>query len=422
MTIPRTIIVRTSGWVTLEDPIRLKSANSHFTLTGHLAPGDGFGVRLGAGATQTGGMIYSSDDPVSNLIIRYMRFRMGYDGGSVNEPMFLGLMDGPGVTNGIISNCSFSWGRDETLSVQYADRFTVQDCIIAEGIEDGNGFSEGVTTVHNFGGLYSGKLTLARNLFMHNYSRCPHVRGEVDVRNNVAFNTHHAVHSSGGSFAPREINVVGNYFVIGPALINNYPTTSLEQQIHYSSDVRMHFSGNLAQGYPASTNNNMLIVNGMGSKVNYPEFKRPFVTPRTAVEAFAYVKLHVGATLPVRDSVDARLIAELEGQAVSSATWDGWITHENQVGGFPRLAANGESSYVDTDNDGMDDEWELRYFGTMNRDGTGDYSGSGYTDLEEFLWGTDPTRYLNYYTDMTTGPVAGERPLPPRDLGGLAGD
>ncbi len=45
----------------------------------------------------------------------------------------------------------------------------------------------------------------------------------------------------------------------------------------------------------------------------------------------------------------------------------------------------------DTDGDGMDDDWELANFGTLDRDGTGDYDGDGISDLDEFLNGTDPT-------------------------------
>lgn len=44
----------------------------------------------------------------------------------------------------------------------------------------------------------------------------------------------------------------------------------------------------------------------------------------------------------------------------------------------------------DSDNDGMDDDWELAQFGTLDRDGTGDFDGDGISDLDEFLQGSDP--------------------------------
>ncbi len=49
-------------------------------------------------------------------------------------------------------------------------------------------------------------------------------------------------------------------------------------------------------------------------------------------------------------------------------------------------------SAEDSDCDGMADGWELLYFGSLSRDGTGDRDGDGVSDLEEFWRGTDPTR------------------------------
>jgi len=48
------------------------------------------------------------------------------------------------------------------------------------------------------------------------------------------------------------------------------------------------------------------------------------------------------------------------------------------------------SSQTDTDNDGISDEWEIEYFGSLDRDGTGDFDGDGISDFEEYLKGTDP--------------------------------
>ncbi len=45
---------------------------------------------------------------------------------------------------------------------------------------------------------------------------------------------------------------------------------------------------------------------------------------------------------------------------------------------------------TDTDADGIPDDWEMEHFGTLDRDGTGDFDGDGISDLDEYLNGTDP--------------------------------
>ncbi len=46
---------------------------------------------------------------------------------------------------------------------------------------------------------------------------------------------------------------------------------------------------------------------------------------------------------------------------------------------------------VDSDLDGLPDSWELQYFGTLARNGAGDFDGDGVSDLREYLGGSDPT-------------------------------
>ncbi|MDB6057732.1 MAG: hypothetical protein JWO95_1576, partial [Verrucomicrobiales bacterium] len=44
----------------------------------------------------------------------------------------------------------------------------------------------------------------------------------------------------------------------------------------------------------------------------------------------------------------------------------------------------------DSDHDGMDDDWEMTYFGDLSHDGTADTDADGLTDLQEFQAGTNP--------------------------------
>lgn len=47
---------------------------------------------------------------------------------------------------------------------------------------------------------------------------------------------------------------------------------------------------------------------------------------------------------------------------------------------------------TDNDNDGMDDLWELEFFGNLDRDGSGDFDEDGYSDLTEFQNGSSPVQ------------------------------
>ena len=68
----------------------------------------------------------------------------------------------------------------------------------------------------------------------------------------------------------------------------------------------------------------------------------------------------------------------------------GIITDPRQMGGYPEY---GEwKPYVDTDGDGMPDEWERQYGLNPNdaADANGDLNGDGYTNIEKYINGINP--------------------------------
>jgi len=62
---------------------------------------------------------------------------------------------------------------------------------------------------------------------------------------------------------------------------------------------------------------------------------------------------------------------------------------------------------VDSEPDGMDDDWEMAYFNTLSRDGTLDYDNDGASDRDEFLAGTDPTNGNSIFRVLTVAPAGG---------------
>jgi hypothetical protein len=86
----------------------------------------------------------------------------------------------------------------------------------------------------------------------------------------------------------------------------------------------------------------------------------------------------------------------LEGIAlVSHPKADGWImlTNDDNTNDEALTLYKHFRPNQDTDNDGLTDDWELRFFGsTAITDGTADADGDKQTDLQEFQAGTDPAK------------------------------
>jgi hypothetical protein len=61
----------------------------------------------------------------------------------------------------------------------------------------------------------------------------------------------------------------------------------------------------------------------------------------------------------------------------------------------------------DTDGDGLDDDWEVAYFGILDRDGAGDFDSDGLTDSNEFQLGTDPINSGSVFQVLTLSGGAG---------------
>jgi pectate lyase len=358
---PRTVLFRVSG--TIELAKKLVIRNPFITIAGQSAPGDGICL---AG--------YEVEIRTHDVIVRHLRVRPG----DRNE----GERDAMSIVGGdhvIADHCSTGWGNDETLSTTRSRYVTVQWCILAEALHNA-GHHKGN---HGYGSLIQGDgISYHHNLYAHNRSRNPRpASGLIDFVNNVIYNWNgHAGYAANNK---QRLNYVANYLKAGPGTLSN-------REIAFwvgGPDTYVLARGNILEGVlddPANDDQRKILDNRNGGNLVDAPHAVPTVKSTTAREAFDDVLKHAGATRPKRDAVDARVV-----DSVRRGT-GGLIDSQTQVGGWPALAS--APARVDSDSDGIPDEWESSHRLDPHdaRDANLDRDADGYTNLEEFLNGTDP--------------------------------
>ena len=210
----RIIVFDVSGTIHLSRALSIKGNK---TILGQTAPGDGICVAD-----------YPVDIKGSNVIIRYMRFRLGNKYVANHEGDGLGAMD---CNNIIIDHCSVSWSIDECLSVYGGQNLTVQWCIASQSLKNA-GHSKGA---HGYGGNWGGSgASYHHNLIAHNESRTPRLGPRpgtqtderMDMRNNVIYNW-----GGEGCYGGEgmNVNIVNNYYKPGPCTLNS--STQVQKRI-----------------------------------------------------------------------------------------------------------------------------------------------------------------------------------------------
>lgn len=215
MTIPRTIVFDVSGIIKLKSLLYIDATNSNVTIAGQTAPEGGI--------TIAGNRFYLNN--VSNIIVRYIRFKGGVDAATnPNVGDNLGndsLSAVSSITNQIFDHCSFAFGADESASWYVTqdgneiNGVTIQRCLFAENIKG------------SIIGKQSGKsgpspsVSFIFNLFYNSGYRFPNVSGDngrIDVINNVVWNSMGRLIRGNGSF---DLNHIGNYYHFNNFVLKN---------------------------------------------------------------------------------------------------------------------------------------------------------------------------------------------------------
>ena len=435
----RIVVFNVSGIIRLTSPIYVRAP--YITIAGQTAPGDGIIIagesfqvdthdvivrhmRFRRGETNVMNREDSfGGNPVGNIMIDHCSCEWGLDENISFYRHMFDLHDGK--------------EKRKTATVNV----TIQNTISAKGLDTWN---------HAFGSTIGGEnTTFMRNLWADNTGRNPSIGwgGVFNFVNNVVYNWVHRT-ADGGEYSTMS-NFINNYYKPGPLTPTDTPvgyriikSESRSQGLFpFRQFGRIYATGNIMEGNDQVTSDNWnggIQIDGemsdtiMAMMRSYEPFEMAPITIMGAETAFQWVLCNAGATIPCRDIVDERICEEVRtgvayyvqdyerqlerierrtgvGQNPYGDMWglhprsqndeglfkyrrlpndsykQGIITDPRQMGGYPEYRA--WQPYVDTDQDGMPDAWELANGLNPNdpADANGDLNGDGYTNIEKYI-------------------------------------
>lgn len=412
---PRVIMFTVSGTIHLEEALNIQ--NGDLTIAGQTAPGDG---------------ICLADFPVNisanNVIIRFIRIRMGDL--KLTDADGCDALGGRGLQNIMVDHCSCSWSTDECVSFYGNSNFTLQWCIISESLK----VSKHTKGSHGYGGIWGGyHASYHHNFLVHHSSRTPRLgsfygayvgKEDNDLRNNVIYN--HGGYGCYGGEGMRG-NIVNCYYKPGPASQTGDRRGQIIGIGVNSTDKarprwgQWYIAGNVINS--SNTNNPVNTIEKRSTNDNWTYGVLPFinkdsitnaelinlraqnpfdpgeVTTHSAEEAYKKVLAYSGCSMS-RDTIDKRLVNEAKTgkttftESRSNDPDPGFI--DTPLDLRPANAAPDWSPWptliskeapLDTDYDGMPDDWEdakgLRKYYRL--DGKVVNPVTGYTYLEDYL-------------------------------------
>jgi pectate lyase len=393
---PRIVIFRVSGTIQLKTDLVI--FNPYITVAGQTAPGAGITLRGIASDIEALLQIKTHD-----VIIQFLTLRAGPP--SAGDGMEILSSDSHETYNIVIDHNSISWAVNRDLATWY----DVHDISIQWNI-----FSEALNCsihpkgCHSKGVLIGGyasdeekdkpgayNISFHHNLMAHNAERNPYIKaaGIIDVVNNVAYNpfgtfSHIDMESQ---LAADLVNYIENYYEPGPNTEVKYGIKAINPG---AFGTEIFVQGNIGPGRESEDLPEINIVD--------PEARRfvvssPFPSERiisaTAFQTYDQVLEDAGANkglscegafFPRRDAIDRRIVDDVKNGTGKI------IDDPSQVGGW--LTIPPAASCSDMDRDGMPDAWEKKYgFKPENAsNATEDADEDGYTNIEEFLNGTNP--------------------------------
>jgi pectate lyase len=368
----RIVVFDVGGYVQLVTAV---SAKSNLTIAGQTAPGGGIGFR--------GGEISFANS--SNVIMRYLRIRPGSETASTDDDA-LSLFRAQNV---MIDHASLEfapWNNVDGVSDDWqnhpATDITFQDSLIAD--PTGQQFGAHTESVSSQWAWY-------RNVFASSHNRNPLAKVNTVFVNNVLYN------DSAGYTTHTSTNfthdILNNYFIFGPASTgtdNSWYQIDKNQSIYYAGNLKDTDLDGTLDGAATTP----YWYQGTGTVLTSPWSSETTAIKPLDAAAGARVAISLAGTLP-RDPIDALIISQVmtlgkgtTGTGVNTVGPGGGLyTDQTQTGlannGYGAIAAGRRP--LDTDNDGMPDDWEQATGSDPAKDDAMTKAADGYALVEHYL-------------------------------------
>ncbi len=381
---PRIVVFTTGGIIELQTPVQVYEP--FLTIAAQTAPGDGIALK-GEGL-----YIHTHD-----IIVRALRIRIGDLGTPTNSRDGINISTTGAATdiyNVVIDHSSVAWAIDENIATWESSSnnldiydVTIQWTIISEALHDSIHIDEGSssTAPHSMGlllGRNSENISVHHNLMANNQSRNPRLDGIMagEVINNLIYGWGQDAPTRNAS-TPAIFHVLNNFYHSG--------TASRQDDIYIDDnteeDSSFYIDGNLTDDARVSPDPfpSRILNRNDYPLASIPQFTGSGIDMDPTLDVFALVLNNAGAIAPVRDDVDARVVAQVSTRS------GGVIDSQADVGGWPVYDSG--IALTDSDHDGMPDSWEdsrgLNPFDSGDRN---NLAPSGYTWVEEYINGLIP--------------------------------
>ncbi|HIW57096.1 MAG TPA: carboxypeptidase regulatory-like domain-containing protein [Firmicutes bacterium] len=415
----RIVVFDVAGTISLKSDI---NCQSNITIAGQTAPG-GKGITLKGGKFGMGG---------DNIIVRFISSRPGEKGSGSGDYDAWGGSKG---SNSIIDHCSIGWANDEQFGL-YSQNMnqTVQYSIIGPS----NCVSYHSKGAHGFGAMFGkGQNSWHHNLICHSLSR--NFRGKVVGTNSMDF-VNNVIYDWGYQTAYGtlgHINYVNNTLKAGPSTKGGYRFINISSGTA-PENYRFYMTGNRILNPDGSEYSSAINSDNWNGGINYgsagyteEDYRSdsPFSVSsstgadvsvaydaESAEDSYENVLSYAGAAaFPAdndgsaysfdadtsRNKIDAQVLYETRtgtgsltgGRDFSTVTDDAVLSAIDTYGinfcdydeYYPEAVLT--KDIIDSDNDGMPDEWEAARGLDPNdaSDATGDYLGEGYNNIEYYI-------------------------------------